>query len=120
MANRSQLRARLASIAPVGGGLALVGLAAYVVLALAGHTLNPRDYAAAASMFLLTAIVGPGVFAAVEQQTNHEVSARLAAGVDPAPAVRAATVVAAGLAVFMSLVVLALGPLLVPRAFAGH
>jgi O-antigen/teichoic acid export membrane protein len=120
VANRSQLRGRLASIAPVGGGLALVGLAAYVVLALAGHTLNLRDYAAAASMFLLTAIVGPGVFAAVEQQTNHEVSARLAAGDDPAPAVRAAAVVATGLAVFMSLVVLALAPLLVPRAFAGH
>jgi O-antigen/teichoic acid export membrane protein len=117
---RAQLRGRLAGIAPVGGGLALVGLAAYVVLALAGHTLNPRDYAAAASMFLLTAIVGPGVFAAVEQQTNHEVSARLAAGTDPAPSVRAATVVAAGLAVLMSLVVLALAPVLVPRAFAGH
>lgn len=117
---RAQLRGRLAGIAPVGGGLALVGLAAYVVLALAGHTLNPRDYAAAASMFLLTAIVGPGVFAAVEQQTNHEVSARLAAGVDPAPSVRAAAVVAAGLALIMSLVVLALAPVLVPRAFAGH
>jgi O-antigen/teichoic acid export membrane protein len=105
---RAQLRGRLASIAPVGGGLALVGLAAYVVLALAGHTLNPRDYAAAASMFLFTAIVGPGVFAAVEQQTNHEVSARLAGGFDPVPAVRAAAVVTAGFAV------------LVPRAFAGH
>ena len=120
MVTRAQLRGRLASIAPVGGGLALVGLAAYVVLALAGHTLNPRDYAAAASMFLLTAIVGPGVFAAVEQQTNHEVSARLAAGVDPAASVRAAAVVAAGLALLMSLVVLALAPVLVPRAFAGH
>ena len=117
---RAQLRGRLASVAPVGGGLALVGLAAYVVLALAGHTLPPRDYAAAASMFLLTAIVGPGVFAAVEQQTNHEVSARLAAGVDPAPAVRAASVIDAGLSALMVLVVLALGPVLVPRAFAGH
>ncbi|HEX4249284.1 MAG TPA: hypothetical protein VH008_15585, partial [Pseudonocardia sp.] len=120
MVTRAQLRGRLASIAPVGGGLALVGLAAYVVLALAGHTLNPRDYAAAASMFLFTAIVGPGVFAAVEQQTNHEVSARLAGGLDPVPAVRAATVVTAGFAVLVSLLVLALGPVLVPRAFAGH
>jgi O-antigen/teichoic acid export membrane protein len=104
----------------VGGGLALVGLAAYVVLALAGHTLGPRDYAAAASMFLLTAILGPGVFAAVEQQTNHEVSARLARGVPPASAIRAATTVTAGLAGLAVLVVLALAPVLVPRAFAGH
>ena len=120
MATQARLREQLASVAPVGGGLALVGLAAYVVLALAGHTLPARDYAAAASMFLLTAIVGPGVFAAVEQQTNHEVSARLAAGVDPVPAVRAATMITAGLAGIMSIAVLALGPVLVPRVFAGH
>jgi O-antigen/teichoic acid export membrane protein len=120
VAPQARLRGRLASVAPVGGGLALVGLAAYVVLALAGHTLPARDYAAAASMFLLTAIVGPGVFAAVEQQTNHEVSARLAAGANPVPAVRAATVITAGLAGIMSVGVLALGPVLVPRVFAGH
>jgi O-antigen/teichoic acid export membrane protein len=120
VAPQARLRGRLASVAPVGGGLALVGLAAYVVLALAGHTLPARDYAAAASMFLLTAIVGPGVFAAVEQQTNHEVSARLAAGANPGPAVRAATVITAGLAGIMSVGVLALGPVLVPRVFAGH
>jgi O-antigen/teichoic acid export membrane protein len=120
VATQARLREQLASVAPVGGGLALVGLAAYVVLALAGHTLPARDYAAAASMFLLTAIVGPGVFAAVEQQTNHEVSARLAAGVDPVPAVRAATMITAGLAGIMSIAVLALGPVLVPRVFAGH
>jgi len=120
VATQARLREQLASVAPVGGGLALVGLAAYVVLALAGHTLPARDYAAAASMFLLTAIVGPGVFAAVEQQTNHEVSARLAAAVDPVPAVRAATVITAGLAGIMSIAVLAVGPVLVPRVFAGH
>jgi O-antigen/teichoic acid export membrane protein len=113
-------RALLAGVAPVGAGLALVGLAAYAVLALAGHTLPPRDYAAAASMFLLTAILGPGVFAAVEQQTNHEVAARLAAGTPTRPAVRAAATVTAGLTGVAMLVVAALAPVLVPRAFAGH
>ncbi|MBB6377865.1 O-antigen/teichoic acid export membrane protein [Pseudonocardia eucalypti] len=114
------LWARARTAAPVGGGLALVGLAAYVILALAGHTLTPRDYTAAAAMFLITSIVGPGVFAAVEQQTNHEVSGRLAAGARAAATMRAAGLVCAGLALLMVVVVVALSPVLVPRVFAGH
>jgi O-antigen/teichoic acid export membrane protein len=116
----TQLRARLATAAPVGGGLALVGAAAYAALALAGHSLPPGDYNAVASMYLLTAIVGPGVFTAVEQQTNREVSGRISVGVDSGPAVRAASLVSAGLAALIGLVVLALAPLLVGHVFAGH
>jgi O-antigen/teichoic acid export membrane protein len=116
----AQLRARLVTAAPVGGGLMLVGLAAYAVLALAGHTLTPRDYSAAANMFLITAIVGPGVFAAVEQQTNHEVSGRLAAGLRIRPVLWAILAVTAGLIALITLVVLALTPVLVPKVFAGH
>jgi O-antigen/teichoic acid export membrane protein len=98
----------------------LVGLAAYVVLALAGHTLSPRDYSAAANMFLITAIVGPGVFAAVEQQTNREVSGRRAAGVRIGPAVWASGLVTAIFTAAMCALVLALSPILVPWTFAGH
>jgi len=116
----AHLRSRLVTIAPVGGGLALVGLAAYVVLALAGHTLAPRDYTAAANMFLITAIVGPGVFAAVEQQTNREVSGQRAAGLRLGPVVWAAGLVTAGYTVAICALVLALSPVLVPWVFAGH
>jgi O-antigen/teichoic acid export membrane protein len=116
----AHLRSGLATAAPVGGGLALVGLAAYVVLALAGHNLAPPDYAAAASMFQITAIVGPGVFVAVEQQTNREVSGRIAAGLRIGPSVWAVFLVTAGLTVLMCALVLALSPVLVPRVFAGH
>jgi O-antigen/teichoic acid export membrane protein len=116
----AHLRSRLVTIAPVGGGLALVGLAAYVVLALAGHTLAPRDYTAAANMFLITAIVGPGVFAAVEQQTNREVSGRLAARLRLGPLLWAAGLVTAGYTVAICALVLALSPVLVPWVFAGH
>jgi O-antigen/teichoic acid export membrane protein len=116
------LRARLVALtsaaAPVGGGLALVGLSAYAVLGLAGHTLPPRDYAALGSLYLLTTILGPGVFVAVEQQTNREVSGRLAAGVGTAGTVRAAAWVSGGLAAGLALAVLACGPVLVPTVFA--
>jgi len=64
------LRRHLTGAAPVGAGLLILGVSAYVVLGIAGHTLTPRDYAAVASLYLLVAIVGPGVFFAVEQETN--------------------------------------------------
>ncbi|MBO0875532.1 MAG: hypothetical protein J2P19_19300, partial [Pseudonocardia sp.] len=116
---RARLAALTSAAAPVGGGLALVGLSAYAVLGLAGHTLPPRDYAALGSLYLLTTILGPGVFVAVEQQTNREVSGRLAAGLGTAATVRAAASVSGGLAAGLALAVLACGPVLVPRVFAG-
>ncbi|WP_156993948.1 lipopolysaccharide biosynthesis protein [Pseudonocardia acaciae] len=115
---RGRLAAMTTAAAPVGGGLALVGLSAYAVLGLAGHTLAPRDYAALGSLYLLTTILGPGVFVAVEQQANREVSGRLAAGVGTAGTVRAAAMVSGGLAVAVSVLVLACGGLLVPEVFA--
>lgn len=116
----TQLRAQLATVAPVGGGLAIVGAAAYAALALAGHSLNVVDSAAVSSMYLLTAIVGPGIFIAVEQQTNREVSGQLAVGHDSVPAMRSAALVSAGLGVLVALVVLLASPLLVSRVFGGH
>ena len=113
------LRRHLAGAAPVGAGLLLLGVSAYVVLGIAGHALTPRDYAAVASLYLLVAIVGPGVFVAVEQEANREVSSRIAAGVGSAPARRAAWTVSAGLAVAVSVLLMALSPVLVPRAFGG-
>jgi O-antigen/teichoic acid export membrane protein len=113
-------RELLVNAAPVGGGLVLVGLAAYVVLALAGHTLPAKDYTAAANMFLITAIVGPGVFAAVEQQANREVSGGLSVGRRIAPSIWALAVVTVGYTLLICAGVLAASPVLVPRVFAGH
>ena len=113
------LRRHLTGAAPVGAGLLLLGVSAYVVLGIAGHTLTPRDYAAVASLYLLVAIVGPGVFFAVEQETNREVSSRIVADTGSAPARRAAWTVAAGLAAVVSVLLLALSPVLVPRSFGG-
>lgn len=110
---------RTGSVAPVGGGLLLLGASSYVVLALAGHVLSPRDYAALGSLYLITAVVGPGVFGAVEQETNREVSARRARAVGTRPAVAGSAVVAGVLALLVAAVLVALAPLLVPRVLAG-
>ena len=112
------LRRRVASVAPVGGGLFVLGVSAYVVLGAAGHALAPRDYAAVASLYLLVAITSPGVFTALEQETNREVSSRRAVGVGTAPVGRAGLLVGAGFAGLVAIALLAAAPLLVPRVLA--
>lgn len=113
------LRHRIAGVAPVGGGLLVLGISSYVVLGVAGHALNARDYAAVASLYLLTAIAGPGIFVAIEQETNREVSTRLAAGDGIQPALRGGASVAAGMAGLVCVLLLALSPVLVPGVLGG-
>src|ERR1700712_5108588 len=119
MHRTTTLRRRVAAVAPTGGGLVLLGVSAYVVLAVAGHTLTPRDYAAVASLYLIVAITSPGVFTALEQETNREVSSRRAAGLGTAPVGRAGLVVGGLFAAGVAAVLLAAAPLLVPRVLAG-
>jgi O-antigen/teichoic acid export membrane protein len=115
----SALRRRVAGVAPVGGGLFVLGVSAYVVLGAAGHALAPRDYAAVASLYLLVAITSPGVFTALEQETNREVSSRRATSVGTAPVGRAGLLVGSGFAGLVAVALLAAAPLLVPRVLAG-
>ena len=114
------LRRRVARVAPVGGGLFLLGLSAYVVLGTAGHALAPRDYAAVASLYLLVAITSPGVFTALEQEVNREVSSRRAAGLGTGAVARCGLLVGAGYAGVVAVVLLAAAPWLVPRVLGGH
>ncbi|MGH3838893.1 MAG: hypothetical protein ACRDSF_24845, partial [Pseudonocardiaceae bacterium] len=106
-------------VAPVGAGLVLLGISAYAFLGLAGHALAPREYAAVASLYLLIAVVGPGVFVAVEQETSREISSRISTDRPTLPVVRSATVISAVLAAAMMALLLALSPLLVHRVFGG-
>jgi O-antigen/teichoic acid export membrane protein len=115
----SALRRRVAEVAPVGGGLFVLGVSAYVVLGAAGHTLAPGDYAAVASLYLLVAITSPGVFTALEQETNREVSSRRALGLGTGAVGRSGLVVGAGYAGVVAAVLLAAAPLLVPRVLGG-
>lgn len=119
MLRATQVHGWLSRALYVGGGMLLVGVAAYAVLGLASHALTPRDYAAVASLYLLTIIVGPGIFIGVEQETSREVSSRLATGRGTLPVIRSAVLLSMALAVAVMLVLLALSPVLVPRAFGG-
>lgn len=114
-----QWRARLSQLIPVGVGLATISLSAYAALGLAGHLLTPRDYAAVGSVYLLISILGPGVFVAVEQQVNREVSGRIAVGAGHGPVPRTAALVSTGLALLLATALLVLAPILLERVFAG-
>jgi O-antigen/teichoic acid export membrane protein len=119
MERLARTRARLSGAAVVGVGMLLLGAAAYVFLALAGHALDPQGFTAVSSVYFVVAIVGPGLFVAVEQATNREVSARESAGQGIGPVARSASAVAVGMTVVVVAALLALSPVLVDRVFAG-
>jgi O-antigen/teichoic acid export membrane protein len=114
------LRVRLGPAIYMGGGLALVGAAGYGFVALAGHTLEPSDAAALASLYLMVNIIGPGVFSALEQETSRSVSAEAAAGRGIGAVARHAWLLAAGLLAALLVVLLLISPVLTDRAFGGR
>lgn len=119
MSRAAQVRGRLADVLPVGLGLVAVGLSSYGMLGVAAHHLPPALYAGVGSLFLLTNILGVGVFHAVEQEVNREISARSAAGLASGSVVRTALLVCAGLVVVVLIGLAAAGPWLVDYVFAG-
>jgi O-antigen/teichoic acid export membrane protein len=119
MRRAARLPEQLSGAAVVGVGIVLLGAAAYVFLALAGHTLEPRDYTSVASLYFVTAIIGPGLFVAVEQETSRELSSRIAAGSGTVPVARTASLISAALAGLVTVALLALSPVLVRTVFGG-
>ena len=65
-------------------GTVLVGLSGYVFFAVIGHDrFDPATAAALAATYLLSNILGPGVFIAAEQESSRVISdARARGGVD--------------------------------------
>lgn len=95
----------------MAAGTVAVGLSGFVFLAVVGHgRLDPAAAAALSSVYLLSNILGPGVFVAVEQETSRRVSATGAPG---------GTRVAAGPAVLTLLVLAAAAVPLAGSPFHG-
>lgn len=102
------------SAALMGGGTLLVGAAGYAFIALAGNTLPPPETAAVSSFYMLVNILGPGVFMALEQETNRVTSS---AGDRP---VRGDVVRGIGLLVTVLVVLALASPWLVPGPLLGR
>ncbi|MBO0868678.1 MAG: hypothetical protein J2P15_08955 [Micromonosporaceae bacterium] len=115
-----RLRRLLGGTAWVAAGVAVLGLAGYVYLAVLHHRLPPRDVAALTNLYLLVNIIGPGLFVTLEQETGRLVSTRLARGEGTRDTIRRMGRI--GLAALGAvLVVLAgLAPVLVGRVLGGR
>ncbi|MEH1056806.1 polysaccharide biosynthesis protein [Micromonospora sp. CPCC 206171] len=103
----------------VGAGLALLGLASYVHLAVAGHSLTEADYSSLSVLWSIVFTLGIGVFMPVEQEVARVVAARRSQGLPPGPVLARGAVLAAGVLAAMIVVILAAHGPLTDRLFAG-
>ena len=81
----------------VGSGLMVFGVAAYVHLAVAGHSLGTRGMAAMSVLWSIVFLLGLGLFFPVEQELIRHVAARVAAGEGVLPVARRAAIFAGGI-----------------------
>lgn len=91
-------RARRSGVMWMAAGTVAIGLSGFVFLSVVGRgRMDPATAAALASVFLLSNVLGPGVFVAVEQETSRRVSRRPgggSSGTGPATAVLGALTLA--------------------------
>lgn len=108
----------------LAAGLGVLGAAGYAYVAIVGHVFaSPTDAAlvsALISVYLLINIIGPGVFAALEQETSRSVSVAVAREESIRSIGRRAGVIAAGYAAATGLAVLVAWPLVLHRVLDGR
>jgi O-antigen/teichoic acid export membrane protein len=103
----------------VASGLAVLGAASYVHLAVASHTLSKAHYSALAVLWSIVFTVGLGLFLPIEQEVTRIVAGRRSAGEGIAPVYRRGALLALSiLAVICLVLALAAGPVS-SRLFGG-
>lgn len=104
----------------MGGGVLAVGISGFGFLAIVGNTMSTSDTVALTSLYMIVNVIGPGLFAGLEQETNRVVSSGIAAGVDLRDGLRRSALLGGGLVGITVLVLLAASPVLVDRTLGGH
>jgi O-antigen/teichoic acid export membrane protein len=117
-------RGRIGTALHLALGLGVLGAAGYAFVAVVGHVFARPDEAGALSalisLYLVVNIVGPGIFAALEQETSRAVSAAIARGDPVRPVARhAAGLALRSLAVLVTAVLVA-WPLMLHRVLDGR
>jgi len=115
---------RMGTALHLGLGLGVLGAAGYAFVAVVGHVFDrPTDAGALSaliSLYLVVNIIGPGVFAALEQETSRAVSVAVARGEPVRPVARQAAVLAARSLAVLVAVVLVAWPLVLHRVLDGR
>ncbi|MFF7181463.1 lipopolysaccharide biosynthesis protein [Streptomyces sp. NPDC008121] len=81
----------------VGAGTAVLGIASYVHLAAAGHTLAVDDMASFSVLWTVVFSIGLGLFFPIEQEITRVVASRVVAGDGALPVLRRGAVLSFGL-----------------------
>jgi O-antigen/teichoic acid export membrane protein len=103
----------------MAGGLLVFGIAGYAFVALTGRTLTKSEANLAISFYFLVNVVGPGIFAALEQVASRATSRALAAGLPLGPALHRVRRAGAGLAGAVMALVLLLAPIMIGTTLHG-
>src|SRR3954447_16203158 len=115
---------RLGTAAQLAAGLGVLGASGYAYVAVVGHVFDDPDQAATLSalisLYLLVNMIGPGVYAALEQETSRAVSAAAARGESLRPIARRAAVLALWSFGGMLALVLVAWPVLLDRVLEGR
>ncbi len=96
-------------------GLGVFGLAGYLFVALTGHTLSTDQANLAVTLYFVVNVIGPGIFAALEQVTSRAV----ASGQAVRSVVRRVCASGGSLAAVVVAVLLLLAPFAVDRTLGG-
>lgn len=103
----------------VGAGLAVLGVASYVYLAIAGHALPTADMSSISVLWTIVFSLGPGLFLPVEQEIARIVAARGIHRQPAAPVPQRGATLAAGMLVLLLALLLAGGGPVADHLFAG-
>jgi O-antigen/teichoic acid export membrane protein len=101
-------------------GTAMLGVSGYVFVTVTAAVINELDYAAIASLYLLVAVAGPGLFIAIEQEATRLVSHWQARGDGLRSIVVQLGRLTAGLLAAALVALTVARPWLVDRMFGGH
>lgn len=104
----------------VAVGLGVLGVAAYVHLAIAGHTLPVSQMADLSVLWSFVFSLGLGLFYPIEQEVTRTSAARRVAGVGVGPVVRRGFLVSFALCGGVWLVMAVTAPALASRFFGGE
>src|SRR2546429_5046508 len=103
----------------MAGGLLVFGIAGYAFVAVTGRELPKAEANLAITFYFLVNVVGPGIFAALEQVTSRATSRALAAGEPLGPALHRARRAGAGLVAAVMAIIALLTPVIVGKTLHG-
>jgi O-antigen/teichoic acid export membrane protein len=112
--------ASLAGTVWVTAGSVLLGASGYAFLTLTAGPVSAADYSELASLYLLVAMVGPGLFYAVEQESTRLVSQARALGQGTRSLLLQLAQTTAAILLGSLILLAAVSPVLAHRVFTNH